>query len=183
MNDLSTSMSQDLYLKTVECPFPKLFPSQLDKNDQFFMQLAYNQAIEGWRAGEVPIGAIIVKDLNIIGSMHNTVETTKDPTAHAELLAITQASKAVGDWRLNDCTLYVTKEPCIMCTGAAILGRLRRVVFACTDLKAGGMGGSCQLHLHPGINHKLEITTGILESECLTLLQGFFKSKREFKKC
>src|SRR3954469_11488456 len=103
------------------CPFEKRFPSQLVRDDLFFMSLAYNLAIDAWREDEVPIGAVIELNGEIIGAAHNTVECAHDPTAHAEILAITQAASRIGDWRLAGATLYVTKEPCPMCSGAMLM--------------------------------------------------------------
>lgn len=170
-------MSQDLY--RANCPFDKKFPSELIKDDTYFMQLAYNQAIDAWGQYEVPIGAVIVHKDSVIASAHNQVEATKDPTAHAEMIAITQAAQKLGDWRLNTCTLYVTKEPCFMCTGASILGRIQRVVYASADPKTGCLHDQWALHQHPGFNHALVITSGILEIECTLLLQTFFRQRRQ----
>jgi len=164
--------------QTPPCPFEKLYPSQLQIDDVFFMKLAYNKAIDAWRIGEVPIGAIIVKDDIVIAAAHNEVESTQDPTAHAEILAITQASRAVGDWRLNGATLYVTKEPCPMCSGASIMARLSRVVYGLGDPKMGCMGGATSVHEVAGLNHRVEVTRGMLEEECRTLIQAFFALKR-----
>jgi tRNA(adenine34) deaminase len=102
----------------------------------------------------------------------------KDATAHAEMLAITQAEAAVGDWRLNDCDLYVTKEPCAMCAGAIVHVRLRRVIFGCADPRSGAAGGTINLLQMPGLNHRCEITTGVLAAECAALLQSFFHARR-----
>lgn len=162
----------------LECPFEKLRPSQLNRDDSFFMQMAYNQAIEAWKEDEVPIGAVIVHNGEIIASAHNQVEGQKDPTAHAEILAITQAARAIGDWRLNEVELYVTKEPCPMCSGAAIMSRLKRVIYAFEDPKMGCLGGNFPVHTLKGLNHKLETTKGVLENECKALVQAFFAKKR-----
>jgi len=162
-----------------ECPFEKRFPSQLVRDDAFFMSLAYNQAIDAWRRGEVPIGAVIERDGEIIALAHNTVEAAHDPTAHAEVLAITQAANAIGDWRLDGCTLYVTKEPCPMCSGATLMSRLKRVCYAVRDPKMGCLGGATDLNALPRVNHHLEISAGeIMEAECRELLQAFFRLKR-----
>lgn len=162
-----------------ECPFPKRFPSQLVRDDTFFMSLAYNQAIDAWRRDEVPIGCVIERDGEIIAMAHNTVETSHDPTAHAEMLALTQAAAAIGDWRLERCTLYVTKEPCPMCSGATLMSRLKRVCYAVPDPKMGCLGGATNLNDLARVNHHLELTRGgVLEEECRTLLQAFFKLKR-----
>lgn len=163
----------------LECPFPKRFPSQLKKDDSFFMQLAYNQAIDAWRQDEVPIGAVIEYNGEIIASAHNQVESTKDPTAHAEILAITQASNFLGDWRLNAATLYVTKEPCPMCSGASVMARLGRVVYGVGDPKMGCLGGAFDLNQLQGSNHTLVVDGGVLEVETRTLLQAFFQARRK----
>lgn len=162
-----------------DCPFEKRFPSQLVRDDTFFMSLAYNQAIDAWRRDEVPIGAVIARDGEIIALAHNTVESAHDPTAHAEMLALTQAAAALGDWRLEGCTLYVTKEPCPMCSGATLMSRLQRVCYAVRDPKMGCLGGATDLNALPRVNHHLEITAGgVLETECRDLLQAFFRLKR-----
>jgi tRNA(adenine34) deaminase len=164
--------------KAPDCPFEKRFPSQLNRDDAFYMALAYNQAIDAWRIDEVPIGAVIECGGQVIGAAHNLVDSTKDPTAHAEILAITQAARAIGDWRLNDATLYVTKEPCPMCSGAMLMARLGRVVYAVSDPKMGCLGGATDLNELPRVNHHCAIERGVLEGECRELLQAFFKAKR-----
>ncbi len=163
---------------SADCPFPKTFPSQLLRDDAFFMWLAYNQAIDAWREDEVPVGAIVERDGEVIAAAHNQVAGARDPTAHAEILALTQAARAIGDWRLTDATLYVTKEPCPMCSGAALMARVRRVVYAVGDPKMGCLGGATDLNRLPQVNHHFEITRGVLESECRDLLQAFFQLKR-----
>src|SRR4030095_6571620 len=112
------------------CPFEKRFPSQLARDDLFFMSLAFNQAIDAWRLDEVPIGAVVEIGGEVFGAAHNTVERAKDPTAHAEIIALTQAATKRGDWRLEGATVYVTKEPCPMCSGAMLMSRVRRVCYA-----------------------------------------------------
>ncbi len=162
-----------------ECPFSKRFPSQLVRDDVFFMSLAFNQAIDAWRQDEVPIGCVIERDGEVIAAAHNTVEGAHDPTAHAEMIAITQAAHQLGDWRLEGATLYVTKEPCPMCSGATLMSRLKRVCYAVPDPKMGCLGGATDLNALPRVNHHLEITAGgILEPECRELLQTFFRLKR-----
>ncbi len=164
---------------TPDCPFEKRFPSQLVRDDMFFMSLAYNQAIDAWRQNEVPIGCVIEHGGEIIAAAHNTVEGSHDPTAHAEVLAITQAATRLGDWRLDGCTLYVTKEPCPMCAGATLMSRLKRVCYAVPDPKMGCLGGATDLNALPRVNHHLELTIGgVLEDECRTMLQAFFQLKR-----
>ena len=162
-----------------QCPFPKLFPSQLERDASFYMQHAYNQSINAWNADEVPIGAIIVLEHEIIASAHNQTRLQKDPTAHAEMIAITQAAKSIGDWRLNECQLFVTKEPCPMCAGATIISRLGEVHFAFKDPKMGGLGGATSLHELPQSNHKPKVFSGTLELECKNLIQSFFQIKRQ----
>jgi tRNA(adenine34) deaminase len=161
------------------CPFEKRFPSQLARDDVFFMSLAYNQAIDAWRADEVPIGAVIELGGEVVAAAHNTVEGAHDPTAHAEMLALTQAAARLGDWRLAGATVYVTKEPCPMCSGAMLMSRVRRVCYAVPDPKMGCLGGATNLNDLPQINHHLELAAGgVLEDECRELLQAFFRAKR-----
>jgi tRNA(adenine34) deaminase len=166
-----------------DCPFEKRFPSQLVRDDAFFMSLAYNQAIDAWRADEAPIGAVIELGGEIIGAAHNTVESAHDPTAHAEMLAITQAATKLGNWRLEGATVYVTKEPCPMCSGAMLMSRVRRVCYAVPDPKMGCLGGATNLNALPQVNHHVELTAGgVLEEECRQLLQEFFRAKRREEK-
>ncbi|MGI6087276.1 MAG: nucleoside deaminase [Kiritimatiellia bacterium] len=135
--------------------------------DENYMRLALRQAVLAAEVGDVPVGAVIVRGEEIIGRAHNQVELLKDPTAHAEMIAITQAAAAVGDWRLNKTTLYVTKEPCPMCSGAIVLARISRVVFGASDP---------QIHfVAPGV----EVRAGVLAGECTALLQDFFRQLRK----
>ena len=165
---------------TPPCPFEKRFPSQLVRDDIFFMSLAFNQAIDAWRRDEVPIGAVIEIDGEVFAAAHNTVETSQDPTAHAEILALTQAAAKLGDWRLEGATVYVTKEPCPMCSGAMLMSRVRRVCYAVADPKMGCLGGATNLNDLPRVNHHLALTAGgVLEDECRSLLQAFFRLKRQ----
>src|SRR3954471_24346164 len=152
------------------------------QSDHYFMGEALRQAVKAYEAEEVPIGAVIVREGRIIGRAFNQVELLKDATAHAEMLAITQAEETVGDWRLNDCTLYVTKEPCPMCAGAIVHVRLARVVFGIGDPKAGAAGGILNLLQYPTFNHQCEITPGVREEECRSMLQGFFVEQRAKKR-
>ncbi len=163
---------------SLPCPFEKVFPSQLQRDDDFYMWLAYNQAIDAWKQDEVPIGAVIVLGGEVIAAAHNQRDSSKDPTAHAEILAMTQAAKAVDNWRLTDATLYVTKEPCPMCSGATLMSRLKRVVYAVGDPKMGCLGGATDLNALPGSNHHLELTRGVLEKPCLDLIRAYFQLKR-----
>lgn len=148
-------------------------------SDAFFMSQALRQAARAYDAEEVPVGAVIVRDGQILARAFNQVELLRDATAHAEMLAMTQAFAALGDWRLNECDLYVTKEPCPMCAGAIVHARLRRVIFGCPDSKGGAAGGLLNLLQHPSLNHRCDITSGILADESLMLLRDFFRQRRE----
>jgi len=147
--------------------------------DAHFMLQALRQAEKAARHEEVPVGAVIVREGDIIARAWNQVETLKDATAHAEMLALTQAESAVGDWRLTDCDLYVTKEPCPMCAGAIVHCRIRRVIFGCFDPKGGAAGGFINLLQHPNLNHRSEVTGGVLEAESRALLLEFFSRRRK----
>jgi tRNA(adenine34) deaminase len=148
------------------------------QSDHYFMGEALRLALRAYEAEEVPVGAVVVREGRIIGRAYNQVELLKDATAHAEMLALTQAEEAVGDWRLTGCTLYVTKEPCPMCAGAIVHVRLARVAFGVSDPKAGAAGSALNLLQFPSLNHQCEITGGIREPECRRLLQDFFAEQR-----
>ena len=155
-------------------------PSLIDPVlDAHYMHEALRLAQKAARLDEVPVGAIIVREGDIIGRAWNQVETLKDATAHAEMLALTQAESAVGDWRLTDCDLYVTKEPCPMCAGAIVHCRIRRVIFGCRDQKGGAAGGFINLLQHPNLNHRSEVTGGVMEDESRSLLLDFFGRRRK----
>jgi tRNA(adenine34) deaminase len=149
------------------------------QSDAYFMGEALRQARRALEAEEVPIGAVITLKGKIIARAFNQVETLKDATAHAEMLAITQAESVLGDWRLSECQLYVTKEPCPMCAGAMVHARLARVIFGCNDPRGGAAGGTINLLQHPTLNHRCEITSGVRLEECRDLLRGFFLDKRD----
>ncbi len=151
-------------------------------SDHYFMGEALRQAAKAYEAGEVPVGAVVVREGRIIARAANQVELLKDATAHAEMLALTQAEAHVGDWRLNDCTLYVTKEPCPMCAGAIVHVRFGRVVFGASDPKGGAAGSAMNLLQFPTLNHHCEITSGVREEECRSLLRQFFLEQRAKKK-
>lgn len=161
------------------CPFEKIFPSELNRNEEYFMTHAYNEAIEAWKKDEVPIGAVIEHQGRIIASAHNQSRSTNDPTAHAEMLAITQASNTLGDWRLNECTLYVTKEPCPMCSGALVIARIGKVYYGLPDEKMGCVGGAADLGALPRSNHHFESVGGVLEALNHEILKAFFAKKRQ----
>jgi len=143
-----------------------------------FMSLALQEAQKAAEAHETPVGAVITHKGHIIGRAHNQVELLKDPTAHAEIIAITQAASALGDWRLNDTVLYVTKEPCPMCAGALVLAHINRLVYSIKDDKMGCAGTILNLVQESRFNHQMQIKTGVLESECLDLIQLFFQKLR-----
>jgi tRNA(adenine34) deaminase len=149
------------------------------QSDHYFMGEALRQAARAYEAEETPIGAVVVREGRILARAFNQVELLKDATAHAEMLAITQAEEALGDWRLTGCTLYVTKEPCPMCAGAIVHVRLARVVFGASDARGGAAGSALNLLQFPTLNHRCEITAGVREPECRALLQSFFAEQRE----
>jgi tRNA(adenine34) deaminase len=147
--------------------------------DLFYMRMALREAERAAEEGEVPCGAVIVKDGTLLGKAHNQTEQLNDPTAHAEILAITQAAAALANWRLTDAVLYVTKEPCPMCAGAIVLARIKKVIWAVDDPKRGGARSKFEILDHADLNHRVEIQTGVLEDECKALLQGFFRQRRK----
>ena len=147
-------------------------------NDEHFMRTALRMAAQAFEAGEVPVGAVAVRDGLIIAKSWNQVELLKDATAHAEILAITSVSAAIGDWRLDNVELYVTKEPCAMCAGALVHARMGKVVFGVGDPKAGAAGGALNLLQFPTLNHRCEIASGVREEECRQLLKAFFAEQR-----
>jgi len=146
--------------------------------DETFMQEALRLAMKARAADEVPVGAVVVREGRIISRGYNQVELLKDATAHAEMLALTAAEAAVGDWRLTDSDLYVTKEPCSMCAWAMVHTRIRRVIFGCTDVRAGAGSTVMNLLQHNALNHRCQITRGVLQAECASILQDFFRKKR-----
>ena len=147
-------------------------------SDAYFMGEALRQARRAWKCEEVPVGAVIVHQGRVIARACNQVETLKDATAHAEMLAITQAESVIGDWRLDECELYVTKEPCPMCAGALVHVRMKRVIFGCISVKDGAAGGVMNLLQHPALNHTCEVTSGVRHDECAQMLQAFFRERR-----
>ena len=147
-------------------------------NDEHFMREALRQAQKAFEASEVPVGAVVVRGGHIIARASNQVELLKDATAHAEMLALTQAEAAIGDWRLTDCDLYVTKEPCPMCAGALVHTRIRRLVFGCKDLSAGAAGSVMNILQMPTLNHRCDVASGVLKDECVAILKSFFRKRR-----
>ncbi len=150
----------------------------LPPDDDRFMALALTEARAAADAGEVPVGAVIVRGGRVIGKAHNQVEQLKDPTAHAEILAITQAAAAVGDWRLTETVLYVTKEPCVMCAGALVLSRIPLVVWGVADPQRGGAASRFQVLQSADLAHRVEYRSGVREDDCRELLQSFFRARR-----
>jgi len=146
--------------------------------DERFMREALKQAKKAYALGEVPIGCVIVHEGKIIGRGYNRRNTDKNTLSHAELIAIRKASKIIGDWRLEECTLYVTLEPCQMCAGAIVQARIPRVVMACMNPKAGCAGSILNVLDMPQFNHQVETVRGIMEEECALLLRTFFKELR-----
>jgi len=150
-----------------------------DNIDQRFMKLAIDQAFIAADNGDVPVGAVIVFEGKVIAKAHNQRQLLNDPTAHAEIIALTQAAEAVGNWRLNGCTIYVTLEPCPMCAGALVLARIDRLVFGCDDPKAGACGSLYNIVQDERLNHNMDITSGVLNTECGQVLSDFFKVRRD----
>ncbi len=148
-------------------------------DDRSYMALALEEATKGMVKDEVPVGALVVHQGKIIGMGYNRREELQEPTSHAEILALREASASLGSWRLDDCTLYVTLEPCIMCTGAIIQARVPRLVFGCHDPKGGAVESLYRLCDDPRLNHSVEITSGIMKEQCARILSGFFISLRQ----
>jgi tRNA(adenine34) deaminase len=151
-------------------------------NQEKFMKEALKEASKAYKKLEVPVGAIIVKNDKIIARAHNIKETKKDTTKHAEILAIQKASKKLNSWRLTDCDMYITLEPCTMCTGAIINSRIRKIYIGTMDEKTGACGSVLNLLEDYNFNHKVEVETGIMQEECKKILQDFFKDLRKIKK-
>jgi tRNA(Arg) A34 adenosine deaminase TadA len=146
--------------------------------DSTMMELALAEAQQASANGDVPVGAVVVHDGEVIARAHNRRECDRDPTAHAELIALKRAAAVLGRWRLTGCTLYVTLEPCAMCAGALVLARIDRLVYGCNDPKAGACGSVTDLVREPRLNHRIEVTRGVSADECRTVLKDFFKGCR-----
>lgn len=143
------------------------------------MELAIEEALKALEKAEVPVGAVIVIDGKVISKAHNQRETLPDATAHAEILAIKKACRKIKNWRLEEATIYITKEPCIMCAGAILNARIKRLVYGCDDLKGGAARTLYQLLNDPRLNHQVEVISGVMEEECRRLLKDFFKNLRQ----
>ena len=150
--------------------------------DEGGMRLALRLAAQAEERGEVPVGAVVIHGQRVVARACNQVEMLKDATAHAEMIALTQASAAVGDWRLTDCTLIVTKEPCAMCAGAMVNARLGRLVYGAPDPRMGAAGSALSITDYPGMLHRVPVTGGVLGAECQALLQAFFRRRRQEEK-
>ena len=146
--------------------------------DQRYMKIAIDQAAIAEENGDVPIGCIIVYENQIIAKAYNQRQQLNDPTAHAEIIALTQAAEFIGNWRLHGCCIYVTLEPCPMCAGALVLARLDRLVYGCDDPKTGAVKSLYNITTDERLNHRLEVTTGVLADECSAQLNGFFQKRR-----
>ena len=153
-------------------------PTPFFPRDEYFMRLALREAEAALEHDDVPIGAVVVRDGEVIGAGHNERELRQDPTAHAEILALREASRALGTWRVLDAVLYVTLEPCAMCAGAMVLARVPRVVYGTVDPKAGAAGSVLDVLAQPRLNHRADVAGGLLAGECASLLTAFFGSRR-----
>lgn len=149
------------------------------RGDEDYMALALKEAARAWEEDEVPVGAVVVQDGRVIGKGHNQRERLSDPTAHAEMIAITAAAQAIGSWRLDGATLYVTLEPCPMCAGALVNARIKRVVFGAKDPKAGACGTLFNIPEDERLNHRLEVVGGVLAEEGGAILTSYFREKRK----
>ena len=147
-------------------------------NDELFMKEALKEAMKAYKEDEIPVGCVIVKDDKIIARGHNQKEKKNNAILHAEIVTLTKAQKKLNDWHLNDCTLYVTLEPCLMCTGAIIQTRIKKVVFGAFDPKGGAIESALKVNEVKGINHRFESISKVLEKECSMILKSYFKSKR-----
>lgn len=148
------------------------------EEDITFMRTALEEAVLAGTAGEVPVGAVLVREGRVLARAHNLRENSKDPTAHAEVLALRAGARYSDSWRLSGATLYVTKEPCVMCAGAIVNSRITRLVYGCRDIKAGGVNSLYTILSDERLNHQVEITAGVLEEECAELLKKFFRERR-----
>ena len=150
----------------------------MSHSDELFMEEALREAQRAQALGEVPVGAIVVREGHIVGRGCNRPINAQDPTAHAEVIALREAGLVVGNYRLPDCDLYVTVEPCAMCAGAITLARIRRLIYGAEDPKAGAVHSMLHVLNHPKLNHQVEVTPGVLAAKCMDLLQTFFRSRR-----
>jgi tRNA(adenine34) deaminase len=157
---------------------PVCFPEK-DRTDEYYMRIALEEAETAFLKGEVPVGAVLVENGKIIAKAHNIKETTNDPIAHAELILIKKGASILGNWRLTNTTIYVTKEPCVMCAGAMVNARLGRLVYGCKDSRYGAITSRYKIASDPMFNHQIDVTSGILEDECSEILKRFFTNLRK----
>ncbi|MGC2062477.1 MAG: tRNA adenosine(34) deaminase TadA [Thermodesulfovibrionales bacterium] len=148
------------------------------EEDIYFMKMAHEEAMLAYRAGEVPVGAVVVRERQVLARTHNLREASCDPSAHAEILALRASTEASDTWRLSGTTLYVTMEPCIMCSGAIVNARVGRLVYGCRDVKAGGVDSLYSILSDIRLNHQVAVTAGVLEEDCAALLKQFFRERR-----
>ena len=167
----------DLYMFFLKA-FDRIITVPGVKEDVCFMRMALEEAVVAFREGEVPVGAVLVKEGRVVSSAHNSREFSHDPTGHAEILAIREGARKCGSWRLVDATLYVTKEPCIMCAGAMVNARLGRLVYGCGDEKGGAVDSLYSLLSDKRLNHQVEVVSGVLGKECVGILKRFFRYRR-----
>lgn len=153
----------------------------IEPNHSYFMEHALREAQLAFEESEVPVGAVVAKDNSIIGRGHNRTIALKDATAHAEIIALTSASEKVGDWRLENCVLYSTIEPCAMCAGAAVLARIKIIVYGAKDPKFGACGSIFEIPSEKKLNHHIEVISGVMETESIELMQSFFRQLRKKK--
>ena len=165
-------------IRCISCQAPPRQVIVACMTDEHYMRQALRQAQQAAESDEVPVGAVVVRNDRVIGRGHNQRQQLRDPTAHAEMIAITAAAEAVGDWRLTACTLYVTLEPCLMCAGAIVLARIDRVVFAAADPKAGAVESLYHILDDSRLNHRPQVHHGVLEHECGAILSDFFQKQR-----
>jgi tRNA(adenine34) deaminase len=176
--------SGKIFLKALHCILQAMmnigenFLETPSEEDYKFMEIALQEARIAFDKGEVPVGAVVVNNGEVISRCHNLRESTKDPTAHAEVLALRAATTAYDSWRLTGATLYVTKEPCVMCSGAIVNARIKKLVYGCRDSKAGGVNSLFTLLSDSRLNHQVDVVFGALEKDCAGLLQDFFRARR-----
>lgn len=147
--------------------------------DEYFMKIALHEALKAFEEDEVPIGAVVVREGEIISKAHNLRESLNDPTAHAEIIAIREAAEKLSSWRLIDCDLYVTIEPCPMCAGAIVQSRIKRLIYGAKDPKAGAIDSVMNIVDNPNLNHRVEVTSEVLQYECSNIMKEYFRGKRK----
>lgn len=170
-------MPENLAIQPEKCPI--FYVIMLEHNAEYWMELAFREAQKAYEEGEIPIGAVVVFENRVIGKGYNLTEKLQDPTAHAEMIAITAAAENLGSRRLLDTTMYVTLEPCAMCAGAIVLARIPNLVYAAPDPKSGACGSLYNIVQDERLNHRVNVVTGVLENKCSLILSEFFRKLRE----